>query len=199
MYTCTVSDEIGCHRLVEKKRLLSAVKRSGAVSPAMRASASTMPVMMPGSAAGSTTLNTARARVAPSASAPSRIVPGTSSSSSSVVRAMIGIIITPSAMAPAIALNCLNGSTAMPYTNTPMTIDGTPFSVSAAKRMREASRVPAYSDMYTPLTTPIGMAITDPRPARIRVPTIEFASPPPVSPTGFGILVKKSRLTARMP
>ncbi len=87
---------------------------SGAVSPAMRASASTTPVMMPGSAAGSTTVNTARARVAPSASAPSRIVPGTSSSSSSVVRAMIGIIMIPSAKPPAMALNCLNGSTATP-------------------------------------------------------------------------------------
>ena len=32
-----------------------------------------MPVMIPGSAAGSTTVKTARARVAPSASAPSRI------------------------------------------------------------------------------------------------------------------------------
>ena len=67
-----------------------------------------------GSADGNTTLNTARLRVAPSASAPSRIVPGTSRSSSSVVRAMIGIIITPSARPPARALNCLNGSTAMP-------------------------------------------------------------------------------------
>ena len=59
-------------------------------------------------------MKTARARVAPSASAPSRIVPGTSSSSSSVVRAMIGIIMTPSASPPASALNCLNGSTATP-------------------------------------------------------------------------------------
>ncbi len=49
--------------------------------------------MMPGSAAGTMTVKTARARVAPSASAPSRIAAGTSSSSSSVVRAMIGIII----------------------------------------------------------------------------------------------------------
>ena len=58
-------------------------------------------------------MNTACARVAPSASAPSRIVPGTSSSSSSVVRAMIGIIMMPSAMPPARALKCLNGSTAI--------------------------------------------------------------------------------------
>ena len=36
-----------------KNRLLNDVNSSGAVSPAMRASASTMPVTMPGSAAGS--------------------------------------------------------------------------------------------------------------------------------------------------
>ena len=85
-----------------------------AVSPAMRASASTTPVMMPGNAAGSTTVRTARPLVAPSASAPSRMVCGTSRSSSSVVLAMIGIIMMPSAMPPAIIVNCLNGSTAMP-------------------------------------------------------------------------------------
>ena len=114
MNTCTVSVEIGWRRSLLKKRLLNEVKSSGAVSPAMRASARTTPVMMPGSAAGTTTENTARARVAPSARAPSRIDSGTSSSSSSVVRAMIGIIIMPSANPPASALNCLNGSTATP-------------------------------------------------------------------------------------
>ena len=61
---------------VEKKRLLKAVKSSGAVSPAMRARATRMPVMMPGSAAGSMTEKAARARVAPRASAPSRRVAG---------------------------------------------------------------------------------------------------------------------------
>ena len=70
--------------------------------------------MMPGSAAGTTTVNTARARVAPSASAPSRSVDGTSSSSSSVVRMMSGIIMTPSASPPASAENCRKGSTATP-------------------------------------------------------------------------------------
>ena len=39
-------------RLVVKKRLLNDVKSSGAVSPAIRASASTTPVMMPGSGRG---------------------------------------------------------------------------------------------------------------------------------------------------
>ena len=77
----------------------------------------------------------ARARGAERQRALRASLPGTSSSNSSVVRAMIGIIITPSAKPPAIALNCLNGSTATPYANRPMTIDGTPLSVSAAKRV----------------------------------------------------------------
>ena len=82
-----------------------------------------------------TTVKTARARVAPSASAPSRKLDGTSSSSSSVVRMMSGIIMMPSATPPASAEKCPNGSTATPKANMPMTIEGTPFSVSAAKRV----------------------------------------------------------------
>ncbi len=70
--------------------------------------------MIPGSAAGRTTVNTARARVAPSASAPSFSDVGTSRSSSSVVRMMSGIIMIPSARPPASAENCRNGNTAMP-------------------------------------------------------------------------------------
>ena len=104
-----------------------------------------MPVTMPGAAAGRTTVSVARPRVAPSARAASRSETGTSLSSSSVVRVMIGSIITPSASPPAAALNCLTGSTATPYTNTPTTIEGTPLSVSAAKRTAVASRVPANS------------------------------------------------------
>ena len=111
MNTCTVIEEIGCVSEVEKNALLNEVKSSGAVSPATRARASTTPVMIPGSAAGTITVNTARARVAPSASAPSRSACGTSSSSSSVVRAMIGIIMTPSAKPPASVLKCPSGST----------------------------------------------------------------------------------------
>jgi len=51
--------------------------------------------------------------VAPSARAPSRNDIGTRRSSSSVVRAMIGIIMMPSARPPASAVNVLNGSTAV--------------------------------------------------------------------------------------
>ena len=87
---------------VEKNRLLNAVNSSGAVSPAMRASASTTPVMMPGQRRRH---DHARTPPAPaSRRAPARLraaLPGTRSSSSSVVRAMIGIIMTPSARPPA--------------------------------------------------------------------------------------------------
>ena len=34
---------------------------------------------------------------------------------------------------------------------------------------------------------------------RISVPTIAFAIPPPVSPTGFGIFVKKSQFSEEKP
>ena len=98
---------------MDQYRLLRAVKRSGAVSPATRASATRTPVTMPGSAAGRITLQTARPRVAPRARAPSRRLGGTSASSSSVVRTTIGIIITPSAKPPASAEKRLKGSTAI--------------------------------------------------------------------------------------
>ena len=113
MKICTVSDAVGCSGFVFQNRLLNAVNSSGAVSPATRANARMTPVMMPGSAAGSITVNVARPRVAPSASAPSRSVDGTSRSSSSVVRAMIGIIITPSATLPASIENRCIGNTTM--------------------------------------------------------------------------------------
>ena len=40
----------------------------------------------------------------------------------------------------------------------------------------------------------IGSPITPERPTRITVPRSEFPTPPPVSPTGAGTLVKKSAL-----
>ena len=46
---------------------------------------------------------------------------------------------------------------------------------------------------------PIGTANSDPSPVKISVPTMALAMPPPVSPTGFGIFVKKSRLSDEMP
>src|SRR5215510_13954995 len=76
-----------------------------------------------------------------------------------------------------------------------MTIDGTPFNVSAANLTADAKRLPRYSDRYTPLRMPIGTAIAAANPVRISVPTIALAIPPPGSPTGRGLLVKKSTLS----
>ena len=50
-----------------------------------------------------------------------------------------------------------------------------------------------------PLMTPIGTAKAAPIPISISVPTMEFAMPPPDSPTGTGMCVKKSRLSEKMP
>src|SRR5205085_1944124 len=46
---------------------------------------------------------------------------------------------------------------------------------------------------------PTGTASSAARPMRMPVPTIAFAIPPPVSPTGFGIWVKKARSRAGTP
>src|SRR5882672_3229812 len=47
--------------------------------------------------------------------------------------------------------------------------------------------------------TPTGTATSAARPMSTRVPRMAFAMPPPGSPTGFGIWVKKSRFTAVSP
>jgi len=51
----TGSDAVGCDQPGLQKRLLSAVKRRGAVSPATRARESRRPVAIPRAAAGMTT------------------------------------------------------------------------------------------------------------------------------------------------
>ena len=84
---------------------------SGAVSPAARATASMMPVRMPGNPVRMTTDRTVRQVGIPSASEASRSEPGTSFRISSVVRMMTGTMMTASATLPANALYCLNGRT----------------------------------------------------------------------------------------
>ena len=73
---------------------------SGAVSPAARATASSTPVTIPGSAVGSTTLKITRQRGAPSASADSRSAAGTSSRITSAERMTTGSISSESAIEP---------------------------------------------------------------------------------------------------
>src|SRR5712692_3950303 len=81
----------------------------------------------------------------------------------------------------------------------PITIDGTPFRTSAAKRTAVARPEVRYSDRWIPATIPTGTARSAARPIRISVPTMAFAMPPPVSPTGFGMCVKKSQVRAGSP
>ena len=78
--------------------------------------------------------------------------------------------------------------------NKPTTIEGTPVSTSAMKRMIEPIRGLAYSETKMPISRPTGIATTLASETMITVPTIEFLTPPPVSPSGFGVFVKKSRL-----
>ena len=77
------------------------VKRSGAVSPATRATASTVPVTMPPIVCGRTMLSVVRQRGTPSARLASRSEFGTSASTSIVERATSGSIRHASANAPA--------------------------------------------------------------------------------------------------
>ena len=81
--------------------LFSAVNSSGAVSPEMRAIASSTPVTMPARAARQVTARMTELCGAPSAAAASRRPFGTSSSMFSVVRTTTGITITVSDAAPA--------------------------------------------------------------------------------------------------
>ena len=67
--------------------------------------------MIPRYAAGTTTDMIVRHLLAPRAMEPSRRARGTACKNSSVLRSVIGIIITPSAKAPASVEKCLNGST----------------------------------------------------------------------------------------
>ena len=81
--------------------LLSEVNRSGAVSPDIRATASRMPVITPPRTARSVTVRMTLYIGAPSATAASRRLEGTSCSMFSVVRTTTGIAISPSAAEPA--------------------------------------------------------------------------------------------------
>jgi hypothetical protein len=81
----------------------------------------------------------------------------------------------------------------------PTTIDGTPFSTSAAKRTTDENFVSGYSARWIPQMQPIGTANREASPMRMRVPTMALPMPPPASPTGFGNCVKKAKFSAPIP
>src|SRR6476646_8725209 len=97
---------IGAFMLGDQNWLLSAVNRSGAVSPLMRATASRIPVRMPVLAARYV-IDVIIFHIGhPRATAASRRLPGTSLSISSVVRTTTGTTSSPRATEPAQPEKC---------------------------------------------------------------------------------------------
>ena len=94
-------DAIGLSSDVDQKLFPNEVNRSGAVSPAALAIASSTPVIIPLCAVLKTILKVVFHLGIPSASAASRNECGTSLSISSVILVIVGIINTPSANPPA--------------------------------------------------------------------------------------------------
>ena len=111
----------------------------------------------------------------------------------------MGIIIKPSANPPASVEKCLNGSTTTLYAKIPITMEGTPFNRSATYRTTNPIVLPPNSARYTPPRNPMGTPTSDARRSSLALPTMAWAIPPPVSPTGVGSFVKKSQLSARPP
>src|SRR6202046_141224 len=193
VYIITGSEAVGCPNPGLQNRLPKAVKSSGAVSPATRASASNIPVSMPPLAAGSTTVTIVFHLLAPRAIAPSRRLPGTALRNSSVLRTVIGITIIPNATPPANAEKCFTGNTTSEYAKIPITMEGTPFSRSVVYRTTKENVLPPNSARYTPVSKPTGKPINAANINSFRLPTMAFAIPPPDSPTGFGSCVKKAQ------
>ena len=88
------------------------MRRSGAVSPSALASARTVPVRMPGTAAGTTSLAVTSQRDAPTPYPASRMALGTARSASDDVMMTIGRIRTPSVSIAATRLRPLPTSSA---------------------------------------------------------------------------------------
>jgi hypothetical protein len=81
----------------------------------------------------------------------------------------------------------------------PTTMEGTPESTSAVKRIASPSRVSPRSARYTPAPTPSGTPMRQAIPTMYKVPAMPFPTPPPVSPTGAGMAVKKLQSSPAIP
>jgi hypothetical protein len=143
--TVSGSAAIGWSRSKLRYWLPRAVNRRGAVSPAMRATASRAPVMMPGRVVRMTTERLVLHRGYPRARAASRRELGTSLIISSVVRRIMGTMSSARATLPARAEKCFCVATIQAQAKTPTTIEGVPFSTSATKRVTQESRLLGYS------------------------------------------------------
>ena len=102
-------------------------------------------------------------------------------------------------MPPASAEKCLNGRTSSCHAKMPSTIDGSPFSTSDRKRTTVASLAAALLGEVEPGADTDRQSDHRRDQTRIPVPTIAFAIPPPASPVGFGIFVKKLQLSDAAP
>ncbi len=101
----------------------------------MRLKPSMMAVITPGSAVRRVMETVVRHSGTPRPSAASRMECGTMSSISSVARVTVGTSMMPSATPPEKAEKCPCRRTMSAYTAMPTTMEGTPFSTSAVKRM----------------------------------------------------------------
>ena len=118
----------------------------GAVSPAMRAMARTMPVINPPFAEGNITLRVVLHRCMPKAIDASRTLFGTSLSDSSVVLATIGIIINANATAPAIGEKVpVKPTTIRLYAVIHTIMEGNPVNMSFMVRIHVAYLLFPYS------------------------------------------------------
>ncbi len=138
--------------------------------------ANVMPVMIPASAVGSTTLTIVRHWGTPSAYAASRSSFGTSFSISSVERTRIGIISTLSATDPMNPIRTPSpaNSANRAYANRPATIEGIPVMTSTSSVIHFASRPRPYSTRYTAVMMPIGIDRTAAQAVTIRVPMMAW-------------------------
>jgi hypothetical protein len=186
-------------RFVIKWVLVAAVNNKGAVSPVAREIANTTPVINPVFPVATTTLNMVFHRGIPRAMEASLRETGTSLSDSSVVLAIIGIMIKLNATAPAKAEKCLVLNTSMMKTNKPMTMEGKPVSTSFMKLETVDNLEEDHSEKNMPAPTPIGMEIRIAKPTMVNVPAIVLEIPPPDNRGPVGRLVKKAMLIAGAP
>ena len=80
----------------------------------------------------------------------------------------------------------------------PMAIEGTPVSTSATNRTVPATR-PRRSRRNSAVTMPTGTSMAAASPTMMRLPTMAFDIPPPGTPAGVGVWVKKSADKAWIP
>ena len=123
------------------------------VSPTARAIANSAALMIPDSAAGTTTLIVASNRVPPKPYAPSRSDVGTDCKASSANEQTVGRHKMPTAMPPLAALNTLNPSlktcksgVMTVSAKNPYTTVGTPANTSRIGLRKPRTRRGAYSD-----------------------------------------------------